>query len=196
MWHIGLTGNIGSGKTTVCRVFETLGIPVFQADLEARRLLQKKEIIVRLTETFGAGILGNDFSIDRGRLAAIVFNDRNALDHLNDIIHPEVRRMYEEWAGLQHAPYLIMEAAILFETGYASRFDKTILVTADRETRIQRVMDRDALPRDSVIQRMNNQKNQEELEELADFIVCNDEGLLVLPQILVIDMEIRKMQQG
>lgn len=188
--QVGITGNIGSGKTTVSKVFELIGIPVFYADIYGRKLLEKPSVIEQLTVLFGNGIVNADRSVDRSKLASVVFSDRAALDQLNALIHPAVRSGYEKWAMEQTAPYSLMEAAILFETGYAARFDKTIVVAADRQTRIERVCKRDGVPAEDVIRRMNNQQPQEELMKLADYIIYNDDNVLVLPQILQIDLDL------
>jgi len=193
MKHIGLTGNIGSGKTTVCRVFGLLGIPVFYADIQARMILERPDMANRVAGIFGRDVLDSRQGIDRSRLAAVVFSDKEALQRLNALIHPAVREEYERWAGKQTAPYAIMEAAILFETGYAARFDKTILVAADLETRISRVCKRDGVRREDVIMRMNNQRPQEELTALADYVIYNDDNVLVLPQILTLDIELGRL---
>lgn len=193
--QVGITGNIGSGKTTICKVFELIGIPVFYADIYGRKLLEKASVIDQLTALFGTGILKSDHSVDRSMLASVVFSDRAALDQLNGVIHPAVRAGYEQWASEQAGPYSLMESAILFETGYAARFDKTILVAANRETRIERVCKRDGVSAEDVIRRMNNQQPQEELMKLADYIIYNDDNMLVLPQILQIDLDLADASQ-
>jgi dephospho-CoA kinase len=195
MMQVGITGNIGSGKTTVSKVFELIGIPVFYADIYGRKLLEMPSVIEQLTALFGHGIVKADRSVDRAKLASVVFSDRAALDQLNAVIHPAVRTGYEQWASEQTGPYSLMEAAILFETGYAARFDKTIVVAADRQTRIDRVCKRDGVPAEDVIRRMNNQQAQEELMKLADYIIYNDDNVLVLPQILQIDLDLNEASQ-
>ncbi len=191
MKKIGLTGNIGSGKTTLCKVFEMFDVPVFYADVVARQILNREAIVAKLVQMFGEGILLPSKQVDRSALAAIVFSDRQALQRLNDLIHPLVRDEFMLWANNQQAPYVIMEAAILFETGFASYFDHLVLVVADTESRISRVVKRDGVSREEVKRRMLNQKPQDELTPMSDFVIYNDDDVLVLPQILHIDHVIR-----
>ena len=192
MIRVGLTGNIGSGKTIVCRVFEMLGIPVFYADMHARRLIERPELIESIGEMFGNEVLNDEGKIDRSKLAAIVFSDKEALNRLNMLIHPMVRKEFDEWVTQQEARYVIMEAAIIFETGQAEKFDKTILVVAGQETRIERVCKRDQVGREEVIRRISNQKPQDELIPLANYVIHNDDNVLVLPQILKIDLDLSR----
>lgn len=187
MKKVGLTGNIGSGKTTICRVFEMLDVPVFYADRSARQLLNREDVTGQLVQLFGEGILMQGRKIDRSALAAIVFSDRRALQRLNGLIHPLVRDAFMQWAASQQARYVIMEAAILFESGFASHFDHMVLVAAEMEARISRVVSRDGVGREDVKRRMEHQRPQEELIPLSDFVIYNDDNMLVIPQILRID---------
>lgn len=191
MKQIGLTGNIGSGKTTICRVFEILGIPVFYADKIGRMQLLREDVVDRLTAIFGNGILDQEKSIDRKILASIVFHDKDALQKLNEVIHPLVYDAYEHWISQQKGSYTIHESAILFESGMAGRFDKTIVVTAPLELRIDRVRKRDQASREEVLGRIKNQMKETELVEKADFEIVNDGYRLVMPQILHIDHMLR-----
>jgi dephospho-CoA kinase len=191
MQKVGLTGNIGSGKTTVCRVFEMLDIPVYYADAEARKILYRKDVADKLGALFGKEVLDRDGKPDRKKIAGIVFSDPAQLKKLNALVHPLVRRDYETWLEKQSdSPYTIQEAAILFETGHYKRFDKTILVTAPTEVRIDRVCRRDKVSAGEVRARMRNQAEQQELEKLADYVICNDGKLLVIPQILIIHQQL------
>lgn len=191
MKQIGLTGNIGSGKTTICRVFEILGIPVFYADKIGRMQLLREDVVDRLTAIFGNGILDQEKSIDRKILASIVFHDKDALQKLNEVIHPLVYDAYEHWISQQKGSYTIHESAILYESGNAGRFDKTIVVTAPLELRIDRVRKRDQASREEVLGRIKNQMKETELVEKADFEIVNDGYRLVMPQILHIDHMLR-----
>jgi len=185
MLKIGLTGNIGSGKTWVCKVFEALGIPVFYADLEARIVLNSPEVIEDIIETFGSSVALNSKEIDRKALAAIVFNDSSELDKLNQLIHPKLRNNFNNWSNNQNnVPYVIQESAILFENGFDNRVDQTITVSAPQKTRLKRVMQRDSASEEEVLDRMHHQWSDKKKENAADFIIVNDGQKMVLPQIL------------
>jgi len=187
MQKIGLTGNIGSGKTWTCQIFEALGVPVFYADLEARKILNSPQTLKEIAGLFGKDVLKPDQSIDRKALAAIVFNDKNELNKLNQLIHPKLRQEFKKWAD-QHQTfkYVIQEAAILFENGFDKMMDKNICIAAPKELRLKRVIQRDQSRREDVIARMANQWSDEKKEAAADFVVYNDGQQMVLPQILKI----------
>ncbi len=183
MMRVGLTGNIGSGKTTVCRLFEMLGVPVYYADERGKHVLASAEVARQVKARFGAEYLLKDGSPDRKKLAHLVFNDQDKLNQLNAIIHPKVQEDFEKWVALHHdSPYVIMEAAILFETGRNRDFDKVILVTAPEGLRIERVCRRDNVIAKDVISRMKNQWDEARKMPLADFIIRNDEKELLMPQ--------------
>lgn len=186
MLKVGLTGNIGSGKSLVASIFRTLSIPVFNADHEARTIINLDEVKGKLSTLFGSEIFEND-QINRKALAEIVFNDPKQLQLLNNIIHPQVRKSYEAWT-IQHsnAPYFIYEAAILIETGFYKELDKIIFVSASEEIRIQRVMQRDNTTREQVVQRMKNQWNETRKTLFADYIIQNNEHDLLIPQVMAI----------
>lgn len=196
MLQVGLTGNIGSGKTTVCKVFEKLGVPVFYADLRARMIMDREEVTARVAGTFGKEILDAEGKLNRRTLAGIVFNDKEKLALLNGIRHPLVREDFLGWVGEnKEEPYIIKEAAILFEAGMASQFDKIIVVAAPLEVRIARVMHRDGVSREEVLGRAANQFDEEELVARADYVIHNDDRQLVVPTILCIDQSLRSLQQ-
>ena len=185
MLSIGITGGIGSGKSTVCRVFETLGIPVFYADAEAKRL-QNEDVTV---PNVIISLFGNDVytaeGLNRKSVAEKVFADKNLLEKLNAIVHPATVTAFENWKLNQvDAPYILKEAAILFETGLAKSLDKVIVVTAPEELRIQRIINRENSSREQVIARMKNQMADEEKIKLAHFIIINDEKQAIIPQIM------------
>lgn len=170
---IGLTGGIGSGKSTIAKYFEEKGIPVYIADKEAKKLLESKKVSSKLTEVFGVDIIENEI-IDKSKLAALVFNNPEKLAILNGIIHPEVKIHFENWVK-EHSifPIVIKEAAILFESGSYKDCDKIILVTAPEELRIERVMKRDGVTREAVLSRMANQWSDAKKIALTDFIIEN-----------------------
>jgi dephospho-CoA kinase len=192
MLKIGLTGNIGSGKTLVAGIFSSLGVPVFHADTEARKLFDEEDIKAKIREVFGNKAFSLSGEINRQALAAIVFQDEILLSKLNNIIHPVVRERYQKWC-LEHAdkPYTLYEAAILFESGHYKEMDKVICVTAPEELRIKRVMDRDCVSLEEVKRRMANQWAEEKKAELADFVIANDGNLSVELQVTEIDKLLR-----
>lgn len=172
MIKIGLTGGIGSGKTTVAKMFQDLEVPVFIADTEAKKILDRPEVAAEVAETFDLS-LNSDGLIHKPELASIVFNDNKALEKLNSIIHPKVHEIFKNWLKTKDAPYIIYEAAIIFEKNRASDFDYTLLVTAPKKIRMQRVMDRDEVSQEEVESRMKTQWPESKKKELADFIILN-----------------------
>ena len=189
MLKVGITGGIGSGKSTVCKVFSVLGIPVFNADVEAGRLQNEDpQIGTELIGIFGSEIYSAEGLLNRKKLASIVFNDSGLLEKLNSIIHPAVHREFEKWSARNsNFPYVIYEAAILFETGSFRNFDFTILVVADEQERIDRVSKRDHSRPEDVLQRMNNQMMDKEKIKMADFVIENNDNQLIISQILKLD---------
>lgn len=189
MLTIGITGGIGSGKSTVCRIFRVLGAPVFQADLVARKLQDEDpEIRGRLMELFDPEIYTENGLLNRKKLAEIIFNNHLLLEEVNKLIHPAVHREFKKWKEQMFKfPYVLYEAAILFETGNFRSFDYTILVVADQQERIERVMKRDNLSSEAILQRMNNQMKDAEKIILADFIIENNDNQLIMPQVLKLD---------
>lgn len=173
MKTIGLTGGIGSGKTTVARMFEEYGIPIYIADTEAKNLMHTScEIRSELQQLLGENVYVDE-QLDRKFMADKIFNDKHLLEKVNNIIHPRVEAHFQEWKKKQNAPYCIKEVAILFENGSYKRCDKTILVVADEEERIARVMKRDGVKREKVLERMKNQWSDAKKIPLADYIINN-----------------------
>ena len=186
MRRVGITGGIGSGKSTVCRILRVLGVPVFEADAEGRTLLtHDPDVIDAVRERFGPDLIGEQ-GVDRQALARIVFNDPAALQDLNAIVHPAVRMAFARWADAQHAPYVVMEAAILAESGGRSQVDDLVVVSAPEDLRVQRVMARDGVDEQAVRERMANQLTDAEREAQADAVLVNDERRLLLPQVLAL----------
>ena len=192
MIKVGLTGNIGSGKSTIAKIFETLGVPVFYADIEAKKILSENDVIDILVAEFGKNILLGNL-IDRAALAKIVFNDKDALETLNSIIHPRVRQSLINWMETKRDhKYIIQEAAILFESGFYKFFDKNIFVSCPEQIAIERVMKRDHIGEKEVRARIQNQWLEKEKIQLADFIIHNDGANLVIPEILKIHKKLSK----
>ena len=170
---IGLTGGIGSGKSTVADYFRKSGIPVYIADDQAKKIMDKPEVSKLVIETFGNEILTSG-TIDRKKLAAVVFNDAEKLAQLNAIIHPAVKSDFQSWiSNHQDAPFLIKEAAILFESGSDQDCHFVITVTAPVETRIKRVMDRDNASYEAVLNRIANQWTDEQRIAKSVFVISN-----------------------
>lgn len=192
MVKVGITGGIGSGKSTACKVFSFLGIPVFEADLVAKQLMNSDpEIRLQLIHLFGPPVYLPDLTIDRKYLAGIVFNNLPLLAQLNAIVHPVVHRDFEKWCSEQYSDYIIHESAILFESGFHKLMDKTIAVVANENERIDRVMKRDKITEEMVKQRMKNQLSDNEKIKLADFVIGNNDDELIIPQIIEIDKIIK-----
>ncbi len=188
---VGLTGGIGSGKTTVAKVFEILKVPVYYADKEAKRLMQEdEELRTAIQKAFGENVYKNGV-LDRKQLAGIVFNDSNALEKLNALVHPVVRRDFSTWAEAQNSPYVIEESAILFETGLYKDFDEIISVICPKEERVERLLKRDKATKEQIEARMSAQIGDRERLEKSDYILQNGKDDLLLPQIIEIDKILR-----
>lgn len=188
MKKVGITGGIGSGKSTICKIFELLGVPVFNSDTEAKGLMNSDLVLKNsIVNLFGNNILSSTGAIDRKALAAVVFNDKQKLKALNELVHPAVGKYFESWLlKYKHLPYIIKEAAILFESGANKQVDKVIVVTAPKELRINRTLMRGGAERIEIEQRINNQLPEEELKKLADYVISNDETKSVIEQVITI----------
>ncbi len=186
MLKVGITGNIGSGKTTVSKMFEVLGIPVFYADAAAKDIMVTDPVLVAdIKKTFGSEVYFADGSLNRKYIANIVFNDDKELAKLNALTHPAVFRTFDTWvAGIKNAPYVIKEAALLFESTSYKMCDYSVLVTAPLKLRIDRVSKRDNISRAEVEAREAKQFPETKKRELADYIIENDETKLLIPQVL------------
>jgi len=186
MKKIGITGGIGSGKTYVSEVFFSLGIPVFNADVESKRLMSSSDKLISLVkDSFGNDIYINGV-LDKKKLASIVFSDKEKLENLNNIIHPIVKQEFIDWCKQQNSSYVIKEAAILFESNSDKGLDAVICVSAPLNVRMDRVVKRDGSSEKEIKNRIENQISQEEKENLSDYIIVNDGVQSLLPQILKI----------
>ncbi len=189
---IGLTGGIGSGKSTVAKIFAQLGIPVLDADATAKAIMNEdRSVKTKLIELFGEDAYKEN-QLNRPYIAQLVFEDAFKLQQLNAIIHPITIQYAKEWASKQSAPYVIKEAALFFESGSSEGVEKIIGVTAPKHIRIQRVMQRDQITREDVIKRMEHQLEDSLKMKLCDWVIQNDDMHLLIPQILAIHQEISK----
>ena len=192
MIRAGLTGNIGSGKSVVASLFSLIGVPVYNADEASKKLLKLPEIIDKIESLFGQEIAENGI-ISNKRLALIVFGNPGALSKLNALLHPLVMHDFNQWIlSKMQFPYVIMEAAILFETGYAKEFDRIILVSCPDETAISRVIARDRVSRDQVLARMQHQIKNDDKALKSDFVILNDGSQMLIPQVLSIHEKLVK----
>ena len=195
MLKIGLTGGIGSGKSTIAKLFELLGIPVYYADEASKRLYHtNEELKASLKKQFGDDIYIGE-QLNRQKLAEIVFADSGQLEILNQLVHPPTIKDANEWMNKQSAPYIIKEAALLFESGSAKDLDYIIGVSAPVELRIQRVMERDSISREHILNRMNKQMDEEEKMKRCDFIINNDDIELVIPQVVELHRKILELRK-
>lgn len=184
MLKIGLTGGIGAGKTTVSNIFKVLGIPVFDADTVAKLVMENDlQLREQLITQFGANTFQDD-KLNRAYLASIVFKDPYQLALLNAMVHPITLQAAEDWMKLQTAPYAIKEAALIFEAGASAGLDLIIGVTAPTALRIQRVMQRDGISREAVLERMDKQIDESIKMRLCDFVIQNDNQHLLTTQVL------------
>jgi dephospho-CoA kinase len=183
---IGLTGGIGSGKSTVAKIFAQLGIPVLDADATAKAIMNEdRSVKTKLIELFGEDAYKEN-QLNRPYIAQLVFEDAFKLQQLNAIIHPITIQYAKDWASKQSAPYVIKEAALFFESGSSEGVEKIIGVTAPKHIRIQRVMQRDQMTREDVIKRMEHQLEDSLKMKLCDWVIQNDDMHLLIPQILAI----------
>ena len=186
MLKIGITGGIGSGKTTVAKVFEVLGIPVYYADDAAKRLMNEDEALKeKIKQQFGNDVYKNE-KLDNKHLAQIVFSSEEKLNILNSMVHPATINDANAWMLKQSTPYTLKEAALLFESGAAELLDYVIGVWAPAPLRLQRVMQRDNSNREEVMARMNRQMDEDIKMKLCNFIITNDEQQLLIPQVIAL----------
>lgn len=190
---LGVTGGIGSGKTTVCKVFGVLGIPVFSADDEAKRILDSdREIQIKINLLAGKDLFSSG-KLDRPALAKMIFNNKELLEKVNSIIHPAVFRSFGEWFNQQYSPYSIMEAAILFESGAFRFMDKIVTVVTPLDERIERLVSGNRLTKEEINERIKNQIDDDSRIKQSDFIISNSENDLIIPSIIGIHEEMLKL---
>lgn len=194
MLAVGITGGIGSGKSYVCKAFENMGIPVYNADTRAKYISNNsRHVIEQICQLFGSESYINA-ELNRPYIASKVFNSPSELQKLNAIIHPEVEKDYKQWLQNHNKlPYTLKEAAILFESGAYKHLNKTIVVTAPQDIRVARVTQRDNIIADEVLSRIKNQWPTEKIIPLTDFVIENDGKKLILPQIIEIDQKLKEI---
>ena len=189
---VGLTGGIGSGKTTVSNMFNDLGVPVYIADLEAKKLMATSKVIKRkLIDLFGPKAYENN-ELNRAYIASKIFNDKVYLDKMNAIIHPKVATHFKQWLQKQTSKYVIKEAAIIFEHNMQSQYDYIITVIANEEERIKRIIKRDNTSKEKIVSIMKNQISDQEKVKMTDFVIINDQLDHTKAQVLKIHNAILK----
>jgi dephospho-CoA kinase len=190
---LGVTGGIGSGKTTVCKVFAVLGIPVFSADVEAKRIqdnnrdLQKKINSLAGKDLFASG------KLDRSEMAKLIFSNKDLLEKVNSIVHPAVFKYFREWAASQDSPYSVMEAAILFESGASRMMDRIVTVVTPMEERIERLIRGNKFTREQITERVKNQIDDESRIKQSDYVIYNSENDMIIPAVLGIHEKMLKL---
>lgn len=185
MIQLGITGGIGSGKSTLCKVLEKLGIPVYYADEEAKMILDSSSIQKKIINSFGKNVLDDGGKLDRKKLAALVFSENKKLEKLNSLIHPAVAKHYAAWVKSKSKNKIVAkEAAILFESGSYKQMDKIVCVYAPKELRIKRAMERGNATREEILNRIKKQIPEKEKMRRSDFVIYNDEKKMMLPQVL------------
>lgn len=190
MYKVGLTGGIGSGKSTIGRIFQNLGVPVYNSDLRARLLIQEHPDIIAAYQTFFGADIYNDGVLDRTRVAIILFNNGDLLNKVQAIVHPIVNDDFNKWILFQKGPVVIKEAAVLFEGGGVDTVDDVLTVTAPLNLRIQRVVNRDHCSEKDVMDRVKNQWSDEKKMALSRYVIYADDNQLVIPQVLEIYWQI------
>ena len=195
MLRVGITGGIGSGKSTVAKIFEVLGIPVYYADDAAKKIMNSDEELKKaIIKQFGEESYIND-QLNRPYIATLVFNDKEKLELLNSLTHPATIRDASKWMQQQTSAYTIKEAALIFESGSAEHLDYVIGVYTPLPLRIKRIMDRDHITREDVQQRMSRQIDEEIKMRLCDFVITNDEQQLVTTQVLQLHEQLLAMSK-
>lgn len=190
IFKLGITGGIGSGKSSVCRVFEVIGIPVFSADEEAKKITDTDEAIINEINRIAGKDMYPEGILDRRKLASLIFNNNEMLIKVNSLVHPVVFGNFIDWAESRNAPYVIMEAAILFESGGNKLVDRVATIVAPLEERIERVMKSNMLTRNQVMERVRNQTDDDYRVKHSDYVIRNAENDMIIPEILRIHRDI------
>jgi len=190
---LGVTGGLGSGKTPICKVFAVLGIPVFSADDEAKRIQDNdRDLQIKINSIAGKDLFPGG-KLDRPEMAKLIFSNKDLLEKVNSIVHPAVFRSYNEWVKKQDSPYCIMEAAILFESGAFRLMDRIVTVITPMEERIERLVRGNKLSKEQIVERINNQIDDESRVKRSDFVISNSENDMIVPAIIEIHEEMLKL---
>lgn len=198
MLKLGITGGMGSGKSTACRLFELLGIPVYYADPRAKALMNEDvQLRKALIKTFGEEVYSAQQELNRAHLSSLVFNNPTKLKQLNALVHPAVAKDYERWHRQQkNVPYTLKEAALLFESGSYKKLDAVIVVNSPLELRITRTMQRDGSTREAILQRINNQLSDKERNQLGQYFLQNDEEHSLIEQVVKLHQQLLEKSAG
>lgn len=199
MLRVGITGGIGTGKSTVARVFSALGIPVYEADERAKALIEENpEIVSAIKALFGDEAYSPDGKYNKAHVAGKVFGDSPLLQKLNAVVHPAVGKDFEDWVSQQNSPYILKEAAIMNRSSgrRGSGLDKIIVVSSPLPLRIERIKARDGRSEEQIENIIRNQKTEEEFLSLADYVILNNEQQFITEQVLRIDAVLRSGQPG
>ena len=190
MKKVGITGNIGSGKSYVCKLFEALGIPVFYSDDETKKLYLIPSVKELIVNRFGQEVYFDDGTLNRKLLSYHLFKNEDAMRFIESVLYPALNQRFDQWCGQQKSPYVLYESAILFEKNYGKYFDKIIFVSAPEDIRLQRVMQRDDCSEENVRSRMRLQLSEDLKISNADYVICNDGTKAVEPQVLDINKQL------
>ncbi|WHT38424.1 dephospho-CoA kinase [Myroides odoratus] len=188
---VGLTGGIGSGKTTVAKLFQKHGVPIYIADERARLLMERPDVVEAVQQIFTTSVINENGLLDRAKIKQLVFDNKTLLEQLNQVVHPRVKKDFEDWLD-EHkdSPFVIKESAILFESGLETSCDLVILVVAPEEIRIERVMARDGVSKDQVLKIIDNQMKDEEKVERSQYIIENNNKKTIESDIIAIIRDI------
>ena len=187
MKKIGITGNIGSGKSFVCKIFENLGIPVFYSDEETKRLYLVPSVKELIINRFGEEVYFDDGTLNRKLLSYHLFKNEEAMRYIESVLYPALNQYFDEWCERHNSPYVLYESAIIYEKNYDHFFEKIIFVSASEDIRLQRVMQRDDCSEENVRSRMRLQQSEAEKLSKADFVIYNDGKQALEPQVLRIN---------
>lgn len=189
-FRLGITGGIGSGKSTICRVFTVLGIPVFVSDQEARVIMEKDKKIVEGVKAIAGYDIYKTGQLDRPAFAELIFNNEEILESVNQLVHPAVQDAFNSWVEKQNSEYVILESAILLESKIRWSLDKVLAVLAPLEERVSRVIERNSLTREQVMERMRNQMPETEMIKKSDFLINNADNEMILSDVIRIHNDI------